>query len=251
MATRSAIEWTQATWNPVTGCTKVSAGCEHCYAERMALRLQAMGQPKYRDGFAVRTHGRVLELPLTWKRPHEVFVNSMGDLFHDEVPFEFIARVFDVMRQAHQHRFQLLTKRSVRVRELAPRLDWPDNVWMGVTVEDARAMSRIGDLRAADGPALRWLCCEPLLGPLAGLDLTGIDWVIVGGESGPQARPMKEEWVLAIRDACLQAVVPFFFKQWGGTSRKQAGPLLDGAEWPQRPESPANRQTEFELEAAV
>jgi len=250
VATGSAIEWTQATWNPVTGCTKVSAGCEHCYAERMALRLQAMGQAKYRDGFAVRTHEHLLELPLTWKRPHEVFVNSMGDLFHDEVPFEFIARVFAVMRGAHQHRFQLLTKRSARLRELAPRLDWPDNVWMGVTVEDARAMSRIGDLRAADGPSIRWLCCEPLLGPLPSLDLSDIDWVIVGGESGPQARPMNEEWVRAIRDACLQAAVPFFFKQWGGTRKKQAGRELDGRIWSELP-SVAAVGTTIDLEAAV
>ena len=251
MATHSGIEWTQATWNPVTGCTKVSAGCANCYAERMALRLQAMGQPKYRDGFAVRTHEHLLELPLTWKKPREVFVNSMGDLFHEEVPIEFIARVFDVMRKAHQHMFQVLTKRSARLRELAPRLGWPDNVWMGVTVEDARAMGRIGDLRAADGPVVRWLSCEPLLGRLPRLDLGGIDWVIVGGESGPRARPVDEEWVLAIRDACLKAAVPFFFKQWGGTRRKQAGRLLDGQEWLQWPEPCGNRQTQLDLEVAV
>jgi protein gp37 len=251
MGDKSTIEWTQATWNPVTGCTKISAGCANCYAERMARRLKAMGQPNYRDGFAVRTHEHMLELPLTWRQPREVFVNSMSDLFHEAVPFEFIARVFDVMRAAHQHTFQVLTKRSARLRDLAAFLDWPDNVWMGVSVEHARTMSRVTDLCVADGPVVRFLSCEPLLGPLPRLDLTEIDWVIVGGESGPRARRMEEEWVLPIRDACLGAAVPFFFKQWGGTRKKRAGRLLHGEEWLQWPESSVRRQREFELEAAV
>lgn len=242
MASNSAIEWTEATWNPVTGCTKVSAGCANCYAERMARRLKAMGQPNYVDGFAVRTHEHMLELPLTWKRPQVVFVNSMSDLFHEAVPFEFIERVFAVMRRADWHTFQVLTKRSVRLRELAPFLDWPDNVWMGVSVEDARALRRAGDLRASDGPALKFLSLEPLLGPLPGLTLDGIGWVIAGGESGPGARALEPAWARDVRDACARARVPFFFKQWGGTRKKRAGRTLDGTEWMQTPVSRLPRQ---------
>jgi protein gp37 len=235
MASNSAIEWTEATWNPVTGCTKVSAGCANCYAERMARRLQAMGQPNYADGFAVRTHEHMLGLPLTWKRPQTVFVNSMSDLFHEAVPFEFIERVFDVMRSADRHTFQVLTKRSGRLRELAPFLDWPDNVWMGVSVEDARVLRRVGDLRASVGPALKFLSLEPLLGPLPGLTLDGIDWVIAGGESGPGARTLEPAWARDVRDACACAHVPFFFKQWGGTRKKRAGRTLDNRIWDQLP----------------
>jgi protein gp37 len=246
----SAIEWTEATWNPVTGCTKVSAGCAHCYAERMALRLRAMGQPNYADGFDVRTHERMLEAPLSWKRPQTVFVNSMSDLFHEAVPFEFIERVFAVMARAHWHTFQVLTKRSRRLQELAPMLEWPENVWMGVSVEDARVLSRVDDLRAADGPRLRFLSLEPLLGPLPGLALDGIDWVIAGGESGPGARPLAPEWVRDVRDLCLGDDVPFFFKQWGGTRKKRAGRQLDGRIWDQSPTVAAVRGLD-ELEAAV
>jgi protein gp37 len=235
MASNSAIEWTEATWNPVTGCTKLSAGCANCYAERMARRLRAMGQPNYLDGFAVRTHEHMLGLPLTWRRPQTVFVNSMSDLFHESVPFEFIERVFEVMRRADWHTFQVLTKRSVRLRELAPFLDWPDNVWMGVSVEDSRVLRRVGDLRDTEGPALKFLSLEPLLGPLAGLTLVGIDWVIAGGESGPGARLIEPAWVRAVRDACTGADVPFFFKQWGGTRKKRAGRELDGRTWDQSP----------------
>ena len=242
MSAASSIEWTEATWNPVTGCTKVSAGCANCYAERMALRLQAMGQPNYADGFAVRTHKRMLELPLTWKRPQVVFVNSMSDLFHEAVPFEFIERVFNVMRCADRHTFQVLTKRSARLRELAPFLDWADNVWMGVSVEDANVLRRVGDLRATDGPALKFLSLEPLLGPLPGLTLDGIDWVIAGGESGPGARPLEPGWARDVRDACTRACVPFFFKQWGGTRKKRAGRTLDGREWMQTPSARASQR---------
>jgi protein gp37 len=242
VSTGSSIEWTEATWNPVTGCSKISTGCANCYAQRMAKRLQAMGQPNYADGFALRTHEHMLELPLTWKRPQVVFVNSMSDLFHEAVPFEFIERVFAVMREAEWHTFQVLTKRSRRLRELAPFLDWPDNVWMGVSVEDARAMSRVGDMRASEGPVVKFLSLEPLLGPLPGLNLSGIDWVITGGESGPGARPLDPAWVRDVRDVCLAARAPFFFKQWGGTRKKKAGRELDGVEWLQLPVTVAEAQ---------
>ena len=235
MSAASTIEWTEATWNPVTGCTKVSSGCSHCYAGRMARRLQAMGQPNYADGFAVRTHDHMLALPLTWKRPQTIFVNSMSDLFHEAVPLEFIERVFDVMRRANWHCFQVLTKRSERLRVLAPFLEWPANVWMGVSVEDERVLTRVGDLRSASGPAVRFLSLEPLLGPLPSLCLDGMDWVIAGGESGPGARPLDPAWVRGVRDACLEASVPFFFKQWGGTRKKRTGRLLDERTWDDQP----------------
>ncbi len=236
---RSSIEWTEATWNPVTGCTKISSGCLNCYAERMSIRLQAMGQPNYRDGFAVRTHEHMLGLPLTWRQPRTIFVNSMSDLFHDDVPEEFIRQVFGVMQRAPWHTFQVLTKRSRRLCLLAPELEWPSNVWMGVSVENAREMRRIDELRATIGPAVKFLSCEPLLGPLPDLDLRDIDWVIVGGESGPGARPAQEPWVTAIRDACQEFDVPFFFKQWGGTRKKKAGRELHGREWLDTPARPA------------
>ena len=231
---RSAIEWTDATWNPVTGCSKISPGCTHCYAERMALRLQAMGQPNYRNGFALTLHPQALEMPLRWKRPQVVFVNSMSDLFHDGVPESFIQAAFHTMEQAHWHHFQVLTKRSARLAEMAHRLSWPRNVWMGVSVEDADHAFRIDHLRHT-GAHIRFLSLEPLLGPLPGLDLRDIQWVIVGGESGPRARPMKEEWVIDIRDQCRRARVPFFFKQWGGVHKKKAGRLLQGRVWDDLP----------------
>lgn len=198
------IEWTEATWNPVTGCTPISAGCQHCYARTMAKRLQAMGQPNYRNGFDVTCHPHTLELPLRWRKPQMIFVNSMSDLFHEKVPLEFIQRVFSVMDRAPWHRFQVLTKRSDRLLELSGSLTWSDNIWMGVTVEDAEHISRIQAL-VNSGARHRFLSCEPLLGPLGTLNLTGIDWVIVGGESGPGARPVREEWVTHIRDQCLDA----------------------------------------------
>jgi protein gp37 len=234
MATNSSIEWTESTWNPLTGCTKISPGCKHCYAERMALRLQAMGQPNYADGFNLTLHESALELPLRWKKPQTIFVNSMSDLFHKSVPSEFIHRTFDVMRRADWHRFQVLTKRSDRLAELAPSLPWKPHIWMGVSVETEKYTLRIDHLRRT-GAMVKFLSLEPLLGPLPGLNLDGIDWVIVGGESGPGARPMDAEWALDIRDQCLDAGVPFFFKQWGGTRKKKAGRTLEGRTWDQMP----------------
>jgi protein gp37 len=234
MATNSSIEWTEATWNPVTGCDKVSPGCAHCYAERMAKRLHGMGQTNYRNGFQLTLQPQMLELPLRWKKPRRIFVNSMSDMFHADVPLEFIQSAFDVMRRAHWHEFQILTKRSARLFELDPHLDWPSNVWMGVSVENARFMSRIGDL-VATRARVKFLSLEPLLGPLPGLNLSGIDWVIVGGESGPRARPMNPEWVADIREACERVGVPFFFKQWGGVFKKVTGRVLDGRTWDDMP----------------
>ncbi len=234
MADRSAIEWTEATWNPVTGCTKVSPGCARCYAERIAERFR--GTPTFPNGFDVTLRHDRLALPLRWRRPRRIFVNSMSDLFHEAVPFEFIEAVFQTMRQAHWHQFQVLTKRSARLRELAPLLDWPGNVWMGVSVENQRWTSRIDDLRTVPAP-VRFLSVEPLLGPLE-LDLRAIDWVIVGGESGPGARPMRADWARSVREQCEAAAVPFFFKQWGAfdengsrSGKKASGRLLDGRTW--------------------
>ena len=236
MALHSAIEWTQATWNPVTGCTKVSLGCEHCYAERLAKRLQAMGNANYAQGFRVALHEHMLGLPLRWRQPRVVFVNSMSDLFHDDVPFSFIERVFAVMQRASHHVFQVLTKRAERLAQLAPRLDWPPNVWMGVTLEHPDYLARVEHLRAT--PAnVKFLSIEPLLGPMPQLDLSGIDWVIVGGESGPNARPMQPDWARDVRDRCLRSGVPFFFKQWGGRNKKKAGRLLEGRTWDEMPET--------------
>ncbi len=230
----TTIEWTEATWNPVTGCSKVSPGCLNCYAERMAKRLQAMGQPNYRDGFAVRTHNHMLEVPLSWAQPRMVFVNSMGDLFHEEVPIDFIKRVFEVMERTPWHTYQLLTKRAERLANVASLLPWPETVWMGVTVEDNERLSRVERLREIPS-AVKFLSIEPLLGPLPDLNLSGIDWVIVGGESGPRARRMQKEWVCSVRDACVARAVPFFFKQWGGTRKKAAGRMLEDRTWDQMP----------------
>lgn len=230
MATKSAIEWTESTWNPLTGCTKISPGCKHCYAERMAHRLQSMGQLNYRNGFTLTIHEHALDLPLTWKQPQMIFVNSMSDLFHEDVPIDFIFRVFDVMRKASWHTFQVLTKRSARLAELNEQIDWPKNVWMGVSVENQDYMYRVDHLRYSHA-LVKFLSLEPLLGPLPKLDLTDIQWVIVGGESGPGARPMDPAWVLNIRDQCQRANVPFFFKQWGGKNKKKAGRELEGRTW--------------------
>lgn len=234
MATNSNIEWTEATWNPVTGCDKVSPGCAHCYAERMAGRLQAMGQRNYVDGFAVRTHDHMLEHPLRWKRPLKIFVNSMSDLFHEDVPAEFIQRVFGTMTDANWHQYQILTKRSKRLLALDRELPWQPHIWMGVSVENARHVWRIDDLRQC-GAAIKFLSLEPLLGPLVGLDLSGIQWVIVGGESGPRARPLDREWVIDIRQQCERAGVNFFFKQWGGVFKKKRGREIDGRTWDEMP----------------
>jgi protein gp37 len=236
MSNKSAIEWTEATWNPVTGCTKLSAGCKHCYAERMARRLKAMGQSNYCNGFQLTLQPHMLEHPLHWKKPRMIFVNSMSDLFHQGVPLDYIQRVFDVMRQAPWHTFQVLTKRAARLQRLSEELDWPANVWMGVTVENRDYTCRIQLLRQTQA-CIKFLSLEPLLGPLPHLELEGIDWVIVGGESGPGARPMDAKWVTSIRDQCLTMDIPFFFKQWGGTQKKRAGRVLEGRTWSQWPKA--------------
>jgi protein gp37 len=238
MGFQSAIEWTQATWNPVTGCTKLSAGCRNCYAERMARRLQAMGQRNYCNGFELTCHPELVELPLRWKQPKMVFVNSMSDLFHADVPLEFLQHVFATMRQAQHHIFQILTKRSDRLAQLSPLLTWTENIWMGVTVEDAVYKDRIDTLRAS-GALVKFLSLEPLLGDLGELNLAGIDWVIVGGESGPGARPMSPQWVRNIRGQCVRRGLPFFFKQWGGVNKRKSGRMLDGRTWDQMPTSAA------------
>jgi protein gp37 len=239
----TAIEWTDKTWNPTTGCDKISAGCDNCYALTMAKRLKAMGSGKYQadghpvtsgPGFGVATHDSALGLPLTWRQPRRVFVNSMSDLFHARVPVEFIRRVFAVMTVTPQHTYQVLTKRSTRLARLADHLDWPGNVWMGVSVENDAQLRRVDDLRQVPA-AVRFLSCEPLIGPLPGLDVTGIDWVITGGESGPGARPCDPEWVRHIRDTCQTNGVAFFHKQWGGLRPKTAGRELDGRTWDQYP----------------
>lgn len=236
MAIKSSIEWTESTWNPLTGCTKVSPGCKHCYAERMALRLQAMGQANYADGFNLTLHEDALELPLRWRKPQTIFVNSMSDMFHARVPREFILRAFDVMQQASWHRFQVLTKRSERLARLSAFLPWAENIWMGVSVENDSYTYRIEQLRET-GAAIKFLSLEPLLGPLDKLRLGQIDWVIVGGESGPRARSMNLDWVTSIRDQCTEAGVPFFFKQWGGVRKKKFGRLLEGRTWDEMPKS--------------
>ena len=232
---KSSIEWTHSTWNPVTGCTKISPGCKFYYAERMSERLQAMGQPNYRNGFELTLQPRMLELPLKWKRPQRIFVNSMSDLFHRDVPVEYIQRVFEVMRQASWHQFQILTKRADYLAELDPVLDWPENVWMGTSVESAEHVDRIDHLRTTHA-RVKFLSLEPLLGPLPDLNLQGIDWVIVGGESGPKARPVEEAWITEIRDQCLKNQVAFFFKQWGGKNKKKTGRMLEGRTWDEVPQ---------------
>jgi protein gp37 len=234
MAHNSAIEWTETTWNPLTGCTKISPGCQHCYAERMSLRLRAMGQANYVNGFELTLQEHMVELPLKWRKPQRIFVNSMSDLFHKDVPTEFILRVFDVMRRASWHIFQVLTKRSDHLRELSPSIDWPENVWMGVSVEQSDYTFRIDDLRQT-GAKTRFLSVEPLLGPIRKLDLDAIHWVIVGGESGPGARPMDANWVRDIRTQCVASGVPFFFKQWGGVFKSRTGRILDGRTWDEMP----------------
>ncbi len=234
MASNSSIEWTDSTWNPVTGCSKVSPGCKNCYAERLAARLKAMGNPRYKNGFSVTLHDDLLSLPLRWSKPRLIFVNSMSDLFHEEVPDEFVHRVFETMKRADQHIFQILTKRSQRLVELAPSLSWPSNVWQGVSVEDSNHLWRIAHLQEVPS-AIRFVSVEPLIGPIPHLPLEGINWVIVGGESGPNHRPIDRGWVVEIRDQCIDAGVPFFFKQWGGRTPKSGGRLLEGRLWDEMP----------------
>lgn len=234
------------TWNPVTGCSKVSAGCKNCYAEKLAKRLRAMGLERYRNGFKVTLQPDLLDVPLHWREPRIVFVNSMSDLFHERVSLEYIQKVFDTMVKCPQHTFQILTKRSWRLRELAPDLPWPRNVWMGVSVEDGRVIHRIIDLKTVPA-AVRFLSCEPLIGPLHELPLQGIHWVIVGGESGPGARPMKHDWVESIHRQCRETKIPFFFKQWGGVRKDLTGRELFGRTYDHMPSVRPKRTAELVL----
>lgn len=247
MATGTSIEWTEVTWNPTTGCDRISAGCDNCYAMVLAKRLKAMGQAKYQvdgdvrtsgPGFGLTLHEDAVRLPYTWPGRRVVFVNSMSDLFHARVPLGFVRDVFAVIADTPQHTYQVLTKRSSRLPKIADKLDWPPNLWMGVSVEDASTVSRVDDLRAVPA-AVRFLSCEPLLGPLEGLDLTGIGWVIAGGESGRGHRRLDQSWVTDIRDRCVADNVPFFFKQWGGRTPKAGGRELDGRVWDEMPRVPA------------
>ncbi|MDO5697504.1 MAG: phage Gp37/Gp68 family protein [Dermatophilus congolensis] len=254
----TAIEWTDATWNPVTGCDRVAAGCDHCYALAMANRLKAMGSPKYQvdgneatsgPGFGVTIHRSALGVPRSWRRPRMVFVNSMSDLFHPKVPIGFVRDVFDVMRDTPQHTYQILTKRALRMSRIAERLDWPPNVWMGTSVEDERSVHRIDELRKIPA-AVRFLSCEPLLESLPVLDLDEIDWVIVGGESGPRARAMEEAWVIEIRDQAVASGVAFFFKQWGGVTPRRGGRELQGRTWDEFPAPVGLRHVSTEQSSA-
>jgi len=234
MAGLTKIEWTEATWNPVTGCDKISPGCKNCYAERFALRLQAAGTAQYKNGFLLTLHPEALEIPVSWKKPKIIFVNSMSDLFHKNVPLAFIKQVFAVMQATPQHQYQILTKRAERLVELDDQLRWGDNIWMGVSVESSEYLCRIDHLKRT-AAKIKFLSLEPLLGPLPRLDLEGIDWVIAGGESGPYSRPMRPQWVRQIRAQCVAAKVPFFFKQWGGVFKSRTGRTLDGRTWDQMP----------------
>jgi protein gp37 len=234
MAGKSSIEWTEATWNPVTGCSKVSDGCKHCYAERMAKRLHAMGNPRYTNGFNVTLHRDLIDTPKKWIKPRKIFVNSMSDLFHEQVPSEFIQEVFKTMNETPQHTYQVLTKRPERVINLINELNFTPNIWMGTSIENAKVISRIDKLKQVPAK-IRFLSCEPLLGSLDVLNLSSIHWVIVGGESGPGARPMEADWVRAIRDQCKAQMVPFFFKQWGGVQKHRYGRELDNRTYDEYP----------------
>jgi protein gp37 len=238
MSDKTAIQWTDSTWNPTTGCAKVSEGCRNCYADRLAHRLQAMGNPKFQNGFDVTIHPGALDQPRKWRRPRRIFVDSMSDLFHEDVPDDFVRQVFDVMAREERHTFQVLTKRPERAASLAAGLPWSPNIWLGVSVEDGRVLHRVDALRSIPA-AVRFLSIEPLIGPIGDLDLNGIHWVIVGGESGPGHRPCSPQWVRSVRDQCVAAGVPFFFKQWGGRTPKDGGRELDGRTWD---EFPATRE---------
>lgn len=244
MADRSSIEWTQSTWNPTTGCDRVSAGCDNCYALTMAARLKSMGSTKYQNdghprtsgpGFGLTLHPKALDIPRRWRSPRMIFVNSMSDLFHARVPISFVREVFSVIADTPQHTYQLLTKRAHRLRRIATQLDWPTNLWIGVSVESCGVLDRVDDLRHVPA-AVRFLSCEPLLGPLTGLNLAGIQWVIAGGESGAEARPVDLMWLRELRDTCSAYSVPFFFKQWGGRTAKSGGRILDGTTWDEYPQ---------------
>jgi len=231
----SKIEWTETTWNPSTGCTKISAGCTNCYAEVMTRRLHAMGIEKYKEGFNLACHYNELLLPYTWKKPRIIFVNSMSDLFHEKMPYDFIKAVFKVMNECTQHTFQVLTKRADILEKYHALLDWTPNIWMGVSVESNKVTSRIDSLRKVPA-CVRFLSIEPLISEIPNLDLTDIDWVIVGGESGQKSRPIKEEWVIDIKNQCEREQIAFFFKQWGGKNKKTSGKLLQGEIYCQMPE---------------
>ena len=232
----SKIEWTEETWNPITGCTKCSAGCLHCYAEIFARRLQAMGNERYKDGFSVTVHRDVFEKPLEWQKPKMIFVNSMSDIFHEDVPDQDILDLFDVMNRANWHTFQVLTKRADRMVELSDQINWTDNIWLGVSIENSDYLERCEKLKQT-GARIKFVSAEPLLDSLSDLDLDGIDWLIVGGESGAGSRPMEKEWVIELRDKAKEAKVAFFFKQWGGTRKKKAGSILDGKQYKQYPKT--------------
>ncbi|MCF8011803.1 MAG: phage Gp37/Gp68 family protein [Clostridiales bacterium] len=234
MAITTKIQWTESTWNPVTGCSKVSEGCRNCYAERLAKRLKAMGNPRYKNGFRVTIHPDLVDLPLRWKKSRTIFVNSMSDLFHEEIPDKFIFEIFNTMTEANHHIFQVLTKRSNRLAELAAELPWPDNIWIGVTVENQDVINRIHDLKKT-GAKVKFISAEPLIENLPGLPLQDIDWVIAGGETGPKARPMHASWVINILNQCSKKNIPFFFKHWGGTNKKKNGRLLYGRTWDEFP----------------
>ena len=234
MSHLSNIEWTESTWNPTTGCTKISPGCKNCYAEKFSLRLKALGHRNYTNGFKVTTHEHALDIPKKWKKPRTIFVNSMSDLFHEDVPVDFIHKVFDVMSNTERHQYQILTKRSERLVELSPLLTWPKNIWMGVSVENNDYTFRISHLKSC-GAAIKFLSLEPLIGPIENINLDGIDWVIVGGESGKGARPIDKTWVTRIRDECLASGTPFFFKQWGGVNKKKNGRKLEGRTYDEMP----------------
>ena len=242
MSEQTSIEWTDSTWNPVTGCHKISPGCKNCYAARLAPRLKAMGNPRYANGFEVTLHHDLVELPTKWAKPRKVFVNSMSDLFHAEVPLGFIQAVFSTIVAAEQHTFQVLTKRPEQALELADQLPWPSNLWMGTSVENADYLHRVDTLRRIPAKT-RFLSLEPLIGAIPNIDLTNIDWVIAGGESGPGARKIEEDWVRSIRDQCDDAGIPFFFKQWGGTNKKRSGRMLDNRTWDYFPSEVSNRQS--------
>lgn len=234
MSQNSKIEWTEYTWNPVTGCTKISAGCSNCYAERMAKRLHAMGNIRYANGFQVTLHNDLIERPLSWNKPRVIFVNSMSDLFHEKIPVSFIKKIFKTMNRCPHHTFQVLTKRAERLAQISQELKWTHNIWMGVTVENSANQNRIDHL-ASCGARVKFLSCEPLLGYMPSLPLEKIDWVIAGGESGPRSRAIEPEWVISIRDQCLEHDIPYFFKQWGGWNKKHNGNILEGKKWEQMP----------------
>ena len=243
---QSSIEWTELTWNPTTGCNKISAGCKFCYAEVMARRLKAMGLDKYKTGFKLAIHEDALEIPYTWKSPKIVFVNSMSDLFHKDIPISFIKKVFKVMNDNPQHTFQVLTKRSDILLKYHKQLNWSPNIWMGVSIEDEKVIQRVDELRKTSA-LVKFLSCEPLIGPLPNLNLKGIDWVIVGGESGRKPRPMKPEWVLDIKKQCRAFKVAFFFKQWGGTNKKKTGRMLKGRTYSEMPKMRKSRYADSNL----